>query len=108
MATLQVGCRVRVTPNCRAARLAGRTGAVVGLGRQVELKLDGDDHQLSKVNRNEAAAAALTAHSAAGLPAYGSRTAACAPSPPEAQGGWHGEQPAHPGPRLPPPALREA
>ena len=50
----RVGCRVRVTPNCRAARLAGRTGAVVGLGRQVELKLDGDDHQLSKVNRNEA------------------------------------------------------
>ena len=52
--SLQVGCRVRVTPNCRAALLAGRTGAVVGLGRQVELKLDGDDHQLSKVNRNEA------------------------------------------------------
>ena len=52
--SLQVGCRVRVTPNCRAARLAGRTGAVVGLGRQVELKLDGDDHQFSKVNRNEA------------------------------------------------------
>ena len=44
--SLQVGCRVRVTPNCRAARLAGRTGAVVGLGRQVELKLDGDDHQV--------------------------------------------------------------
>ena len=105
--SLQVGSRVRVTPNCRAARLAGRTGAVVSLGRQVErklssrtlalrssltlalrstvtltltptltlalepnlrphatpnpnldcrqveLKLDGDDNQISKVNRNE-------------------------------------------------------
>ena len=37
--SLQVGSRVRVTPNCRAARLAGRTGAVVSLGRQVERKL---------------------------------------------------------------------
>ena len=51
--SLLVGSRVRVTANCRAARLAGRTGAVVSLGRQVELKLDGDDNQLSKVNRNE-------------------------------------------------------
>ena len=102
--SLQVGCRVRVTPNCRAARLAGRTGAVVGLGRQVELKLDGDDHQLSKVNRNEAPL--LRAHSAAALPAYGSRTATCGPSAPEAQGGWHGGQPAHLG--TTPAAIRTA
>ena len=52
------------------------------------------------------AAAALRAHSAAALPAHGSRTAACAPSALEAQGGWRGGQPAHLGPRLPhvPPA----
>ena len=50
---MQVGARVRVTPNCRAARLAGRTGTVVSLGRQVGLQLDGGDNQLSKVNRNE-------------------------------------------------------
>ena len=36
------------------------------------------------------APAALRAHSAAALPAHGSRAAACEPSAPEAQGGWHG------------------
>ena len=45
------------------------------------------------------APAALRAHSAAALPAHGSRAAACEPSAPEAQGGWHGGQPAHLGPR---------
>ena len=49
---LSVGSRVRVTQNCRSARLVGRQGVVVSFGRQVEVQLDGDE-QVSKVNRNE-------------------------------------------------------
>ena len=49
---LSVGARVRVTQNCRSARLVGRQGVVVSFGRQVEGQLDGHE-QVSKVNRNE-------------------------------------------------------
>ena len=78
---MQVGARVRVEPNCRAARLVGKTGQVVSLGRQVELQLDGEEKQLAKVNRNEVVLVDAAASTTPGANKVRGGVAPLAPAP---------------------------